>query len=68
MLVSADPRWATPKRVAGAEATGQHGDMIQIRTASSDDAALLASLNQIVHDLHNRHRPDLFLVFPELVI
>ncbi|MBO8189262.1 GNAT family N-acetyltransferase [Streptomyces spirodelae] len=40
--------------------------MIQIRTASSDDVALLASLNQIVHDLHNRHRPDLFLDSPEL--
>ncbi|MFJ6752834.1 MULTISPECIES: GNAT family N-acetyltransferase [unclassified Streptomyces] len=40
--------------------------MIQIRTASSDDVALLASLNQIVHDLHHRHRPDLFLDSPEL--
>ncbi|MFE7356367.1 GNAT family N-acetyltransferase [Streptomyces sp. NPDC057543] len=39
--------------------------MIQIRTASSDDVDLLASLNQIVHDLHNRHRPDLFLDSPE---
>ncbi|WP_327707068.1 GNAT family N-acetyltransferase [Streptomyces decoyicus] len=41
--------------------------MIQIRTASSDDVALLATLNHIVHDLHNRHRPDLFLDSPERV-
>ncbi|MEV5121243.1 GNAT family N-acetyltransferase [Streptomyces decoyicus] len=39
--------------------------MIQIRTASSDDVALLATLNHIVHDLHKRHRPDLFLDSPE---
>ncbi|WP_411133186.1 GNAT family N-acetyltransferase [Streptomyces sp. C10] len=35
--------------------------MVQIRTASSDDVALLATLNDIVHDLHKRHRPDLFV-------
>ncbi|WP_406223058.1 GNAT family N-acetyltransferase [Streptomyces decoyicus] len=46
-------------------ATVQDGDVIQIRTASPDDAALLAPLNHIVHDLHKRHRPDLFLDFPE---
>ncbi|MEV0370569.1 GNAT family N-acetyltransferase [Streptomyces sp. NPDC050636] len=40
--------------------------MIQIRTASSDDVAQLATLNYIVHDLHKRHRPDLFLDSPEL--
>ncbi|GGW94851.1 GNAT family N-acetyltransferase [Streptomyces noursei] len=40
--------------------------MVQIRTASSDDVAVLATLNQIVHDLHQRHRPDLFCDSPEL--
>lgn len=40
--------------------------MVQIRTASSDDTALLATLNHIVHDLHKRHRLDLFVDFPEL--
>ncbi|MFG3112826.1 GNAT family N-acetyltransferase [Streptomyces sp. NPDC048197] len=39
--------------------------MVQIRTASSDDVALLAALNHIVHDLHKRHRPDLFVDSPE---
>ncbi|WP_187412957.1 GNAT family N-acetyltransferase [Streptomyces sp. WAC01526] len=39
--------------------------MIRIRTASSDDVALLANLNDIVHDLHKRHRPDLFVDSPE---
>ncbi|MGD3109462.1 N-acetyltransferase family protein [Streptomyces sp. YGL11-2] len=40
--------------------------MVQIRTASSDDVALLATLNHIVHDLHQRHRPDPFRDSPEL--
>ncbi|WP_043267240.1 GNAT family N-acetyltransferase [Streptomyces sp. CT34] len=39
--------------------------MTQIRTASTDDVALLATLNAIVHDLHVRHRPDLFVDSPE---
>ncbi|AJT70120.1 hypothetical protein T261_8528 [Streptomyces lydicus] len=39
--------------------------MIQIRVASPDDVALLATLNHVVHDLHQRHRPDLFLDCPE---
>ncbi|MET8289495.1 GNAT family N-acetyltransferase [Streptomyces sp. NPDC005132] len=39
--------------------------MIKIRTASSDDASLLASLNGIVHELHVGHRPDLFTDTPE---
>ncbi|MDX3239651.1 GNAT family N-acetyltransferase [Streptomyces sp. ME03-5709C] len=39
--------------------------MIKIRTASSDDAPVLASLNGIVHELHARHRPDLFVGSPE---
>ncbi|WP_327679620.1 GNAT family N-acetyltransferase [Kitasatospora sp. NBC_00458] len=39
--------------------------MTRIRTATTDDAALLAGLNEAVHDLHVRHRPDLFLAAPE---
>ncbi|WP_369354682.1 N-acetyltransferase family protein [Streptomyces sp. cg2] len=39
--------------------------MTQVRTASTDDVALLATLNTIVHDLHVRHRPDLFVDSPE---
>ncbi|MEU8837390.1 GNAT family N-acetyltransferase, partial [Streptomyces sp900116325] len=39
--------------------------MTRIRTASTDDVALLATLNDIVHDLHVRHRPDLFVGAPE---
>ncbi|MER5604322.1 GNAT family N-acetyltransferase [Streptomyces sp. NPDC002265] len=39
--------------------------MIKIRTASSEDAPLLASLNGIVHELHVGHRPDLFTDSPE---
>ncbi|MGG2460578.1 GNAT family N-acetyltransferase [Streptomyces sp. RGM 3693] len=39
--------------------------MIQVRTASTEDVALLATLNTIVHDLHVRHRPDLFVDSPE---
>ncbi|MFC5252975.1 GNAT family N-acetyltransferase [Streptomyces nigrescens] len=54
-----------PKRVAATGATAQDGDVIQIRTASSGDVALLAILNHVVHDLHKRHRPDLFLESPE---
>jgi ribosomal protein S18 acetylase RimI-like enzyme len=37
----------------------------RIRTASTDDVALLATLNNLVHDLHVRHRPDLFVGAPE---
>ncbi|MFI0220250.1 GNAT family N-acetyltransferase [Streptomyces lydicus] len=40
--------------------------MIQIRTASAADVALLATLNHCVHDLHRRHRPDLFIDSPEI--
>ncbi|MGW3247375.1 N-acetyltransferase family protein [Streptomyces sp. NPDC001070] len=39
--------------------------MIKIRTASTDDAPLLASLNGTVHELHVAHRPDLFVDSPE---
>jgi len=39
--------------------------VIEIRTASSDDAPLLARLNGIVHEPHVRHRPDLFIDSPE---
>lgn len=35
--------------------------MTRIRTASTNDVVLLAALNDIVHDLHVRHRPDLFV-------
>ncbi|SEL25074.1 GNAT family N-acetyltransferase [Streptacidiphilus jiangxiensis] len=38
--------------------------MITIRTASTDDAPLLARLNGIVHELHVAHRPDLFVDSP----
>ncbi|WP_189239847.1 GNAT family N-acetyltransferase [Planomonospora parontospora] len=31
-----------------------------IRTATPDDAALLAELNRFVRDIHVEHRPDLF--------
>ncbi|MFF4954974.1 GNAT family N-acetyltransferase [Streptomyces chattanoogensis] len=39
--------------------------MVQIRAASSDDVSLLATLNHVVHDLHQQHRPDLFIDCPE---
>lgn len=39
--------------------------MIQIRTAAPGDVVLLASLNHVVHDLHARQRPDLFVESPE---
>lgn len=39
--------------------------MIKIRTASSDDASLLAGLSGSVHELHAGHRPDLFIDTPE---
>ncbi|MFG2495637.1 GNAT family N-acetyltransferase [Streptomyces caniferus] len=38
--------------------------MISIRAASTDDLALLATLNAIVHDAHVHHRPDLFVSAP----
>ncbi|GAA4984635.1 GNAT family N-acetyltransferase [Kitasatospora paranensis] len=39
--------------------------MPTIRTASPEDAPLLASLNGIVHQLHVGHRPDLFVDSPD---
>ncbi|MBV6698020.1 GNAT family N-acetyltransferase [Kitasatospora aureofaciens] len=38
--------------------------MTTIRTATPDDAALLARLNDLVHGLHVEHRPDLFVWSP----
>ncbi|MEE1786269.1 hypothetical protein PUR71_25700 [Streptomyces sp. SP17BM10] len=39
--------------------------MTTIRTATPDDAPLLAQLNDHVHALHVEHRPDLFTPAPD---
>ncbi|MFG2532135.1 GNAT family N-acetyltransferase [Streptomyces sp. NPDC048516] len=51
--------------MAATTSTGQDGNVIRIRTASPGDVAQLVTLNHIVHDLHTRHRPDLFVASPE---
>ncbi|MEY9845436.1 N-acetyltransferase family protein [Streptacidiphilus sp. MAP5-3] len=38
--------------------------MVTIRTATTDDVTTLAALNAIVHDLHARARPDVFVTAP----
>ncbi|GAA4225905.1 hypothetical protein GCM10023075_24720 [Streptosporangium album] len=38
--------------------------LIEIRSASAEDAALLAGLNDSVHSVHALHRPDVFRARP----
>jgi GNAT superfamily N-acetyltransferase len=43
---------------------GHHGPVVRIRGAAKADGPRLVEFHAVVHDLHGRHRPDVFVTEP----